>query len=184
MGFHHVAVATRDLAATHAFYTQAMGFDLVKVEAAATDGGGWARHAFYDTGQGLIAFWDIHDDANVPAEFETSLSGGLGLPVWTNHLAFDAGDLDGIEAHKRRWLDTGNDVAEIDHGWCTSIYAVDPNGTLVEWCATTKAFTDADRADAQRLLTAEQPPFGEAPAPAFHEAAKSVAGIEQPAPSG
>jgi catechol 2,3-dioxygenase-like lactoylglutathione lyase family enzyme len=49
MSFHHVAVATRNLAATHAFYTQAMGFDLVKVEAAATDGGGWARHAFYDT---------------------------------------------------------------------------------------------------------------------------------------
>jgi catechol 2,3-dioxygenase-like lactoylglutathione lyase family enzyme len=27
MSFHHVAVATRDLAATHAFYTEAMGFD-------------------------------------------------------------------------------------------------------------------------------------------------------------
>ena len=112
MGFHHVAVATRNVAATHAFYTEAMGFDLVKVEAAATDGGGWARHLFYDThGQGLIAFWDIHDDENVPAEFEPSLSAGLGLPIWTNHLAFDAGDLAGIESHKRRWLDAGHDVA-------------------------------------------------------------------------
>ena len=36
MGFHHVAVATRNVTATHAFYTEAMGFDLVKVEAAAT----------------------------------------------------------------------------------------------------------------------------------------------------
>jgi catechol 2,3-dioxygenase-like lactoylglutathione lyase family enzyme len=106
MGFHHVAVATRDVSATHEFYTEAMGFELVKVEAAETDGGGWARHLFYDThGQGLIAFWDIHDDENVPAEFEASLSAGLGLPIWTNHLAFDAGDLDGIEVHKRRWLD-------------------------------------------------------------------------------
>jgi hypothetical protein len=52
---------------------------------------------------------------------------------------------------------------------------VDPNGTLVEWCATTKAFTDADRADAQRLLTEEKPPLGDAPAPVFHEAEKSVA---------
>jgi hypothetical protein len=126
-------------------------------------------------GQGLIAFWDIHDDENVATDFEPSLSAGLGLPIWTNHLAFDAGDLDGIQSRKRRWLDNGHDVAEIDHGWCTSIYAVDPNGTLVEWCATTQAFTDADRDDAQRLLTAEQPPLGEAPAPVFHEAEKSGA---------
>src|SRR5438094_9341157 len=99
MGFHHVAVATRNVAATHAFYTEAMGFDLVKVEAAATDGGGWARHLFYDThGQGLSAFWDIHDDENVPAQFEPSLSAGAGLPIRTNHPAFDAAALAGIRA--------------------------------------------------------------------------------------
>jgi catechol 2,3-dioxygenase-like lactoylglutathione lyase family enzyme len=40
MGFHHVAVATRNVAATHAFYTEAMGFDLVKVEAGAPPPGG------------------------------------------------------------------------------------------------------------------------------------------------
>jgi hypothetical protein len=111
----------------------------------------------------------------VPAEFDTSLSAGLGLPVWTNHLAFDARDLDGIESHKRRWLDNGHDVAEIDHGWCTSIYAMDPNGILVEWCATTRAFSDADRADAERLLTVDKPPLGDAPAPVFHQAEKSTA---------
>lgn len=164
MGFHHVAVATRNVAATHAFYTEAMGFDLVKVEASATDGGGWARHLFYDThGQGLIAFWDIHDDENVPAEFEPSLSAGLGLPIWTNHLAFDAGDLAGIESHKRRWLDAGLDVAEIDHGWCTSIYLDDPNGIAVEFCCTTRAFTKADRDEAQRQLTAAMPVLKDPP---------------------
>ena len=30
MGFHHVALATKDLAATHKFYTEVMGFSLVK----------------------------------------------------------------------------------------------------------------------------------------------------------
>ena len=35
MAFHHVAIATRDLAATHRFYTEAMGFRLVHVEAGA-----------------------------------------------------------------------------------------------------------------------------------------------------
>ena len=111
----------------------------------------------------------------MPAEFEPSLSAGLGLPIWTNHLAFDAGDLAGIESHKRRWLDGGHDVAEIDHGWCTSIYAIDPNGTLVEFCATTKAFTDADREDAQRMLTEADPPLKDAPAPTFHQAKQTVA---------
>ena len=32
MGFHHVAITTRDLAATHAFYTDVMGFELVRVD--------------------------------------------------------------------------------------------------------------------------------------------------------
>ena len=30
MGFHHVAFATNDLEATHRFYSEAMGFTLVK----------------------------------------------------------------------------------------------------------------------------------------------------------
>ena len=65
MAFHHVALATRDLDATHRFYTEAMGFTLVKVVVGADRRtGGWAKHLFYDTGgDGLIAFWDLHDDA-------------------------------------------------------------------------------------------------------------------------
>ena len=34
MGFHHVALATHDAAVTHRFYTDVMGFHLVKVVAA------------------------------------------------------------------------------------------------------------------------------------------------------
>ena len=64
MAYHHVALATRDLDATHRFYTEAMGFELVKSVVAPTRRpGGWAKHVFYDTGgDGLIAFWDLHDD--------------------------------------------------------------------------------------------------------------------------
>ena len=52
MAFHHVALATTDLPATHRFYTEAMGFTLVKAVVAPTPegGGGWAKHVFYDTG--------------------------------------------------------------------------------------------------------------------------------------
>jgi len=43
MAYHHVAVAVSDLAETHRFYTEVMGFELVKAQAAPTDApGGWA----------------------------------------------------------------------------------------------------------------------------------------------
>jgi hypothetical protein len=44
----------------------------------------------------------------------------------------------------------------------------------VEFCATTKAFTDADREDALRMLTEANPPLKEAPAPTFHQAKRTV----------
>ena len=34
MGISHIALAVKDLEATHRFYTDVMGFDLVKVEIA------------------------------------------------------------------------------------------------------------------------------------------------------
>jgi hypothetical protein len=55
-------------------------------------------------------------------------------------------DLDG---HRERWLAHGRDVMEIDHGWCTSIYALDPNEILVEFCVTTRALDAADREEAR-----------------------------------
>jgi catechol 2,3-dioxygenase-like lactoylglutathione lyase family enzyme len=33
MAFHHVAIASRDIKASHEFYTGAMGFTLVKAQA-------------------------------------------------------------------------------------------------------------------------------------------------------
>jgi catechol 2,3-dioxygenase-like lactoylglutathione lyase family enzyme len=176
MAFHHVALATRDLRATHAFYTEAMGFELVRVEAIPTLGGGWARHAFYDTGEGMIAFWDLHEDAEVPVDFSPAISTGLGLPEWVNHIAFTAADRAGLDAAIARWLESGRDVIEIDHGWCTSIYTSDPNGILVEWCTTTRTFTDVDRREAIELLLADRPEIDTTePKMIVHEAARSAA---------
>jgi catechol 2,3-dioxygenase-like lactoylglutathione lyase family enzyme len=170
MAFHHMALATRDLAATHAFYTDVMGFTLTKAVAADTNGsGGWAKHLFYDTGgNGLIAFWELHDDT-IAETWTPAISTGLGLPEWVNHVAFDAPDLETLEARKQHWLGAGLWVAEIDHGWCTSIYTTDPNGILVEFCTTTQAFTAADREDAQRVLADRHPAIEPAPVPVFHD---------------
>ena len=162
MGVHHMAFATRDAEATHRFYTDAMGFELMKVEVGKTDGG-WAKHLFYGTGSPrdqLIAFWDLHDPT-LPAGWTGAISSGQGLPIWVNHLAFTADDLDDLARRRERWLTHGHDVMEIDHDWCVSIYTQDPNGILVEFCTLVRDFSAADRARALELLREPNPPVGE-----------------------
>lgn len=169
MGFHHVALATRDLRATHQFYSEVMGFELQKTVVAPTDApDGWAKHVFYDTGDGLIAFWELHDERM--ADFDPAISTGLGLEAWVNHLAFAAADLDDLAARREQWLDAGHDAFEIDHGWCVSIYTMDPNGILVEWCTSTTEFTDDDRARALEALFADDAEMEAPPDPVFHPA--------------
>ena len=168
MGFHHTAVATRDLAATHRFYSEAMGFDLVKIVAAPTEGGGWAKHAFYEiTKDEYIAFWDLHDES-IGSKWSPALSTGMGLPIWVNHIAFRATDLPDLDARKQRWLAHGHMVHEVDHGFCRSIYTVDPNGILVEFCTTTRALNAADREEARRLLADPHPPLEAVPQVLVH----------------
>lgn len=188
MGFHHVAIATRDLDATHRFYTEAMGFTLAKVVAAPnpesnsgpnpeheSGTSSWSRHVFYDTGDGtMFAVWDIHDDTL--GEFDPAIATGLGLPIWSNHIAFHASSLDDLGAARDRWLDNDIDVLEVDHGWCTSIYTVDPNGIMVEWCTTTREFTQDDTDEAHRLLAAAEPELETPPRPVVYKAAKVATG--------
>jgi len=159
MAFHHIALATRDLAATHRFYTEVMGFKVVKVVVAPTpEESGWAKHVFYDTGNGeMIAFWDIHDGEIEAGPWTGDLSSVIGLPQWVNHVAFDAPTLDALETRKQHWLEHGLTVAEIDHGFCTSIYATDPNEILVEFCCTTRPFSDEELAAASRLVDDANP---------------------------
>lgn len=177
MGFHHVAIATTDLEATHRFYTEAMGFDLVRVETAPSDEpGGWAKHLFYDTGAGgggMFAVWELHDPR--VDEFDPAISTGLGLPVWVNHIAFDAPDMERLDAAREHWLGQGIDVMEIDHGWCRSIYTMDPNGIMVEWCTSTRTFTDDDRRAAARDLADPAPTLKPPPEPLFHRAGQVAA---------
>ena len=179
MGFHHTAFATRDLQGTHRFYTEAMGFELVKAIVAPTEGGGWAKHLLYEiTDDEYVAFWELHDDS-IDAPWSPAISTGIGLPIWVNHLAFRATDLADIETRKQRLLDHGHTVSEIDHGWCTSIYANDPSGTMVEFCATTRTFTAEDRREAQELLAAAVPPLNkiEPPIEFFEARSRDNAGV-------
>ena len=166
MGYPQVALATNDTAATHRFYTDVMGFELVKVVAAATpnDGDGFSKHFFYSTGpadepggdHGMIAFWEIHD-GEIGTDFGVDLNASAGLPWWVNHIAFDAPSREALDAHRIRWQQHGQTVLEVDHEFCVSIYIRDPAGNLVEFCHTTRPFTPAERAQALALLNDPTP---------------------------
>ena len=172
MAFHHVAFASRDLESTHRFYTEAMGFSLVKLVAGPTPEGGWAKHAFYATDDdggesGMIAFWDLHVESL--RDFPTDHNESIGLPGWVNHVAFDAPSLEVLEAHRRRWQEQGMTVVEVNHGFCTSIYTSDPNGITVEFCCTTRAFTDEEWQWAATNLLESDVELEPMPDAVFHE---------------
>jgi len=166
MGVHHVALATADIGRNHSFYTEAMGFSLAKVVVGATPEGGWAKHAFYDTGDGgMIAFWDLHVDALPPVK--GAMSTDVGLPAWVNHLAFTAHDEAHLDEGRKRWSELGYDVFEVDHGFCRSIYTTDVNGTLVEWCMDTRELNDEDRAHAEATILDPSPELEDPPSAEF-----------------
>lgn len=157
-GIHHVAYACRDLEATNRFYTELMGFPLVHTEVNRV-GEGYFRHVFYDTGEGgMLAFFDVHGVGEVP-EWKSEISTANGLPVWVNHIAF-AADEEGMIAARERMTAAGVEpLMEVDHGWCHSLYYVDPNGIMVEFCRDTPGF-ERDTEGARVLLSHVPPPRG------------------------
>jgi catechol 2,3-dioxygenase-like lactoylglutathione lyase family enzyme len=154
---HHVAYASRDPEATYAFYTGKLGMPLVHTECH-RQGDGFFKHFFFDMGQGdLLAFFQIEDVGEKP-DYSTAISLGAGLPVWVNHLAFRLDTEAELDAMIERLK--GFEVEhlrEIDHGWSRSLYMMDPNGIMVEFCVTTdaEAFAQTEE-EALRLL--RQPP--------------------------
>jgi len=145
-----------------------MGFELAKVEVGPCGESGFAKHLFYDTGDGgMMAIWDLHDDS-LPEAGPTGIATGLGLPIWSNHIAFLAQAVADLERRRERWLAHGVSVMEVDHGWCHSIYARDPNDVMVEFCTSTRTLSAADREEALNLLQDPAPPVRAAATPIFH----------------
>jgi catechol 2,3-dioxygenase-like lactoylglutathione lyase family enzyme len=158
---HHVAYTTRDPEATYDFYAGKLGMKLLRTENH-RQGDGHFRHFFFDMGQGeCLAFFVVNGVGEEPG-YRTEISLGNGLPVWANHLAFALDTLDELELMKKRLRNLGvEEMRVIDHGWATSLYLMDPNGIMVEFCVTTDAegFAQTEE-EALRLLRlpAEQIP--------------------------
>lgn len=152
-GVHHVAYACKDIEATHHFYEDLMGFKLIHTEVVPRPGGGLFRHTFYDTGDGsCIAFFDLHGVGEAE-DWRSDISTGNGLPVWVNHIAFGATE-EVQQAAKARMTAAGIEpLMEVDHGWCHSLYYLDPNGIMVEFCRDTPGVTP-NPVEARSLFTA------------------------------
>lgn len=169
MAYHHLALATRDIHKTHAFYEGVMGFELVKVEVAPLPTGGWGKHFFYRMNgddSSFIAFWDLND-APGEEKFVFDLNEAGNLPPGTNHFSFAVDTKEALLEWRDRWHAAGLDVLEIDHNWCHSVYTRDPDGNPVEFCLTTGAFSQADRDRA--LAAMEETEFNPSEPPAKFE---------------
>lgn len=159
---HHVAYTTRDVEATYEFYAKKLGMKLLRTENH-RQGDGHFRHFFFGMGSGeAIAFFYVEDIGEAP-DYKTDISTGLGLPPWANHIAFRLDTIEELEAMTKRMHERGIEfIMQIDHGWCTSIYTLDPNGIMVEFCVTTDAegFEQTEE-EALRLLRQPASEFAE-----------------------
>ena len=166
MPYHHLALAAKDMKATHAFYEGIMGFELVKVEVAPVMTGGWGKHFFYrmdGDDSSFIAFWELHDGPGAD-DYIFDLNKAAKLPPLTNHYSFSVETVEELNEWREKWQKAGLKVFEIDHNWCHSIYTTDPSGNAVEFCLTSGEFTDADRARALEAL--DESEFNPSPPPA------------------
>ena len=154
-GVSHIGLSTLDLDATRTFYERVLGFRLVTIEQIDLEEGGCIRHAFFDCGDGeLLGFMEPRRIKAVPAEYDTGINRGLGVPDWFYHVAFDAGSVEELQAKRSELIAKGVKVTPIvDHEWILSIYFKDPNGLLLEYAAQTRAPADP-RVSAGRRFTA------------------------------
>jgi catechol 2,3-dioxygenase-like lactoylglutathione lyase family enzyme len=158
---HHLAIAVKDISKSHFFYTQIMGFKLVAAVKRKAPGGGWTKHLFYDMGDGsLFALWDLRGLEGVqlqPEKWRSSISTGLGLLGWINHIAFKCSGQEEFDKKKRLWLEHGYHVSEVDHAFIRSCYTYDPDGNWVEWTFDTRPLNQADIDEAERILADDTP---------------------------
>jgi catechol 2,3-dioxygenase-like lactoylglutathione lyase family enzyme len=160
--FHHVAFGTKDVEATYDFYNNRLEMPLVHCENHLSDAG-WFKHFFFDVGNGELLGFFAFSSVGERDGYRTDISTGLGMPKWVNHLAFNVESMDAVQAMKKRAERNGVKVyMEADHGWCYSVYFIDPNGIMVEFTTTTRPQDIRQASDkALELLRQEPADFAE-----------------------
>lgn len=113
---HHVAYTTRDVEATYDFYANKLGMRLLRTENH-LQGDGYFRHFFFAMGSNeAVAFFEINGVGEDP-DYKTDISTSLGLPPWTNHIAFRLDSLEELEGMSKQLQAHGIvKMLQIDHG--------------------------------------------------------------------
>jgi len=148
LGFNHIDLGTKDMAATRAFYEDILGFPLVRADLVELGSKGVMQHFFFDIGNGqLIGFMSGENVEGYPKDFDSGINAGLGLMKGVYHFAFNADSYETLLGIQQKLQAKGVEVrGPIDHeGWSKSIYFEDPNGLQLECCHLLRAF-DADDA--------------------------------------
>ncbi|ATQ44170.1 VOC family protein [Caulobacter mirabilis] len=169
-GINHVALVARDMQETVTFYTEVLGMPLVKT-VALPDGG---QHFFFDCGgdTAVAFFWWPETPAAAPGvasvrKFPSDSKTAIGS---MNHLAFDVaqGELSAcltrLKAAGVEHIPVIVNHDDSESGVCgelhdgvfvRSVYFTDPNGIMMEFAASTKAFVAEDVRHAPQGATVE-----------------------------
>ena len=144
---HHTAYVTKDLEATRRFYEEVIGLPLVATWCEKDELFGKERtycHCFFGLGDGgALAFFQFADPDD-QKEF------GPEIPFSPfHHIALNVDEETQAEL-ERRIKDAGLEATyTLEHGYCRSVYVVDPDGMIVEFTR------DAEHADQINAIRAK-----------------------------
>jgi catechol 2,3-dioxygenase-like lactoylglutathione lyase family enzyme len=152
---HHTAYVTRDMEATRHFYEDIVGLPLVATWCESDELFGKMRtycHCFFGIEDGgALAFFQFADPGDAD-EFGPKMP-----PTPFHHIALngDAKLQAEVEARLRAAGYTEPQMYVLEHGYCRSLYAIDPNGMILELVADApgvEASAEARRASAHAEL--------------------------------
>jgi glyoxylase I family protein len=130
---HHTAYVTRDLQATRKFYEELIGLPLVATWCEKDELFGAERvycHLFFELGDGgALAFFKFAR----PEDEE--LFGPKMPPTPFHHIALKV-DQQTQQAIEKRLASAGYKEPQtyvLEHGYCRSVYVIDPNGLTLEF---------------------------------------------------
>jgi len=129
---HHTAYVTRDMEATRHFYEDIIGMPLVATWSEADELFGKERvycHCFFGLEDGsALAFFQFANPE------DADLFGPKMPPSPFHHIAVNVDAA--LQAQVEQRLNgVGHEFYVLEHGYCRSIYATDPNGMILELCA-------------------------------------------------
>ena len=148
---HHTAYVSKDLEATRHFYEDVLGMPLVATWCEQEELFGSERtycHCFFGLADGsALAFFQFAEPSD-QAQFGPELTSS---PF--RHIALNV-DKDQQAEIEKRIADAGMVPPQtyiLDHGYCRSVYVVDPDGLIVEFAADMEG---ADKVNEIRLADA------------------------------